>query len=298
MTKRLRTTLRALGCALACSAVLPPAAGAVVVGIGDNSPEMFSDPKFLALNIHEARYVVQWNVATPGHSRQLRAASAWLNAAFGAGVTPLVSFGADTSRGSKIPSVGQYTGAMRAFMHKFPKVKRFTAWSEPDLIYTPLGQKPTLAAAYFNALVRSCRACTVLAGDMFMPAQDLRPYLRAYVKALHYRPAGWALHDYRDVRGRTTAQLRVMLSLTSGPIWLDETGGILRRGHWQYPNQSAAAAARDEQYLFSLPTRFRRINRIYHYQWREVRSAGWDSALMSARGSIRPAYYVVQRAAR
>jgi hypothetical protein len=68
---------------------------------------------------------------------------------------------------------------------------------------------------------------------------------------------------------------------------------VLRRGHWQYKNQSAAAAARDEQYLLSLTNRYHRIARIYHYEWQGNTSAGWDSGLIAPNGSIRPAYNVL-----
>jgi hypothetical protein len=83
------------------------------------------------------------------------------------------------------------------------------------------------------------------------------------------------------------------MSMTSGPIWLDETGGVLRRGHWQYLNQSAAAAAKDEQYLLSLSKRYHRIARVYHYEWQGNTSAGWDSGLIAPNGQIRPAYNVL-----
>ena len=133
---------------------------------------------------------------------------------------------------------------------------------------------------------------TVLAGDVYLPATGTRtidhavatlgPWLHAYIKGLHHRPAGWALHDYTEIRARNTSQLRTLMSMTSGPIWLDETGGVLRRGHWQYRNQSAAAAARDEQFLLSLTKRYHRIARIYHYEWNGTVSAGWDSGTGSS----------------
>ena len=143
----------------------------------------------------------------------------------------------------------------------------------------------------------------MLAGDVYLPATGvatidrsvatLGPWLRAYVKSLHHRPAGWALHDYTEIRARNTSQLRILMSMTSGAIWLDETGGVLRRGHWQYRNQSAAAAAKDEQYLLSLTRRYHRIARIYHFEWQGVASAGWDSGLIAPNGHIRPAYTVL-----
>src|SRR4029077_9560987 len=41
----------------------PSAAGAVTVGISDNSPAMFSSPLFLKLNIATARDIVIWDAA-------------------------------------------------------------------------------------------------------------------------------------------------------------------------------------------------------------------------------------------
>jgi hypothetical protein len=121
----------------------------------------------------------------------------------------------------------------------------------------------------------------------------LGPWLQAYIRGLRHRPAGWALHDYIEVRGRNTLQLQTLMSMTSGPIWLDETGGILERGHWWFPNQSAASAAEDEQFLLSMTRRYHRIARIYHYEWQGVAHAGWDSGLIAPNGSPRPAYNVL-----
>jgi hypothetical protein len=288
-------TLLAFACALACAGWLPSAASALVVGIGDQGPAVFSDPRFLALHVHESRLIVPWDAALPGHGRQLATAAAWISAAKRARTTPLVSFGED---GSRIPTVAEYNRAVRGFIHRFPHVSRYTAWNEPDFPYTRLGHDPRLAAAFFNTLVHDCHGCLAIAGDLFLPAAQLRPYLRSYINALRVRPAAWALHNYTDVRTMSTTQLRVTLGMTRGPIWLDETGGVERRGHWQYRNQSAAGARRDEEFLFSLTRRFPRISRIYHYQWQAAPWAGWDSALIAADGSPRGAYRVVAAAAR
>jgi hypothetical protein len=84
----------------------------------------------------------------------------------------------------------------------------------------------------------------------------------------------------------------------SGQIWLTEIGGVIRRGHWQYRNQSPAAAGRDEGFLFSLPRRFHRIARIYHYQWFGTNNGahtGWDSGLIGPGGKPRPAYWALAK---
>jgi hypothetical protein len=273
----------------------PSAAGAVVVGIGDQGTAMFSSPLFRALNIHDARLTVSWDVATAkSRSAELRGVTTWLKDAAADGITPLVSF---SGIGNYIPNVRQYTKAVVAFMHRFPSVKRYTPWNEPDWVYRSLSRHPRLAASFFNALAEHCRHCTVLAGDLYLPARQLGPWVRAYRKGLRHRPAGWALHNYNDVRSHTTKQLRTLMKLTTGPIWLDEISGVETRGHWQYKNQSAAAAGRDENFLFSLPRKFKRVTHIYHYQWQKIVGAGWDSGLLDASGNPRPAYYVLQRAA-
>ncbi len=270
---------------------------------------MFTDPRFSRLGIRTAREVVPWDVVTRrADAPDLAAFRAWLHAAEAAHVTPLISFGADSSNpaANYVPTVPQYERAAKAFLAAFPQLKTYTAWNEPDFVYRSLARHPELAAGYFNALFELCHRCTVLAGDVYLPTAaavprsarasffngipPLGPWLRAYIRGLRHRPAGWALHDYIEVRGRNTMQLRTLESMTSGPIWLDETGGVLSRGHWWFPNQSAASAAQDEQFLLSMTKRYPRIARIYHYEWQGQTGAGWDSGLIAPNGSPRRAY--------
>ncbi len=284
-------------CSLALAAT-PATAGAVTVGISDNGPAMFSEQSFLRLNIHQARDIVYWNVAVMRDKQPLRAARAWIRAAERAGVKPMISF---AGNGNYVPSWRIYAHAVKAFIHDFPSVKTYTPWNEPDWIYRPrLAHDPRLAADYFNALIRICHHCTIAAGDLFLPAKQLGPWIRKYRRFLHARPKAWALHDYHDIRTHTTSQLRTMAHLTSGQIWLTEISGVERRGHWQYRNQGVFAAGRDEKYLFALPKRFHRLKRIYHYQWQGTQpspNTGWDSGLIGPLGAPRPAYWVIAKAA-
>jgi hypothetical protein len=307
MLKRMLRVTLSIVAGLGAGAALPAAAGAAVIGIADSNTAMFSDPRFAALGVTTARVVVPWDVVTRRADRQdLANFRAWYGAAQRAHVTPLISFGADFTNpaANYVPTVSQYKAAVTAFLKDFPQIKLYMAWNEPDFSYRSLARNPALAANYFNTLVRLCHHCTVLAGDVYLPTTGaatidhavahLGPWLRAYIRGLHHRPAGWALHDYTEIRARNTSQLRTLMSMTSGPIWLDETGGVLRRGHWQYRNQSAAAAARDEQFLLSLTKRFHRIARIYHYEWQGNPLAGWDSGLIAPNGQLRPAYNVLR----
>jgi len=306
MSRRMSRVLVSIVCAIGFGTAVP-AASAVVIGVGDSNTAMFSDPRFAALKITTARYVIPWDVITrKADTGDLAAFRGWMTAAQAAHVSPLISFGADYTNpaANYVPSVGQYTTAVKAFLEAFPQVKYYTPWNEPDFSYRTLARNPGLAANYFNSLWGLCRGhCTVIAGDVYLPATGtafidhaaatLAPWLRAYVRGLHHKPAGWALHDYTEIRARNTSQLRILMSMTSGPIWLDETGGVLRRGHWQYKNQSASAAAKDESFLLSLTKRYHRIARIYHYQWQADPLAHWDSGLIAANGQPRPAYNVL-----
>jgi hypothetical protein len=306
MSRRLLRLMLSMVCVAGAVAAVPAAAGAVMIGISDENAAMFTDPRFAALDVTTARDVVPWDVITRRADRgELASFRVWLNAAKSANVTPLISFGADFTNpaANYVPTVAQYKHAVQAFLKDFPQIKDYTAWNEPDFPYRSLARNPALAANYFNTLYELCHGCTVLAGDVYLPATGpayidhsiatLGPWLKAYIKGLHHRPAGWALHDYTEIRAHNTSQIRTLISLTSGPVWLDETGGVLRRGHWQYHNQNAAAAAKDEQFLLSLPARYHRIARIYHYQWQADPADHWDSGLIAANGSPRPAYTVL-----
>jgi hypothetical protein len=296
-------------CGIAFSVAAPsaPASGPashaarsrVLVGVGDNDITMFTNKWFTRLPIKIARYGIDWNAAVTRSKTEVNAFKAWLQAANAAGVQPMVAFGAPAGKaGNYIPKTKQYTRAIKAFVKKFPTVKVYSPWNEPEFIYRSLARKPGLAAAYFNALVRACRGCTIVAGDFYRPAnQGLGSWIKAYKKGLRFKPKAWAIHPYNDVRGHNANQIRTLERYVGhAQIWLDEISGVLRRGHWPYPNQSAAAANRDEKYLFNLPKRFHNITRIYHYQWQGVAHIGWDSGLLGFTGKPRPAYWTFAKA--
>lgn len=304
MVHRLRRFLLPITCVcvLAGAALPAGAAAKAAVGISDNGAGMFSSSLFNRLNITTARLVVPWNAAVLRNRSQLNAARAWIRAAEAHGVQPLISFGGQGgAAGNYIPPTSVYTAAIKAFLRNFPEIKLYTPWNEPDWVYRPkLANNPRLAASYFNSLVRWCRGCTVAAGDLYLPNPQLGRWIRAYRRYLSVRPKAWALHNYYDVRTHGAGQIRTLQSLTSGQIWLTEIGGVERRGHWQFANQSVFAAARDESFLFSLPRSFPRVTRIYHFEWQgtfDGPHTGWDSGLIGPLGRPRPAYWTVAKAA-
>jgi hypothetical protein len=286
-------------------AAVPAAAGAVTVGISDQTTTMFSSPLFTGIHIQQARLLVSWNVAVDKRYRsELKNDAAWIKAAQADGVQPLIDFQADPgSAGNYVPSLSVYTAAVKAFIKQFPTVTQYIPWNEPDWNYRSLSRNPGLAAAYFNALHQACSGCSIIAGDLYLDAGHLGSWIKAYKKGLHSTPAAWALHPYNDIQGHSTAQIQTMMRFTTGPIWLTEISGVVRRGHWHggLLTQTLAKQATDESFLFSLPSRFPRIARIYHYQWLgevATKNTGWDSGLLNPNGTPRPAYYVVANAAK
>src|SRR5258708_2261665 len=153
MPTRLARLLLALACVVVAASAASSANAKLTVGIGDNNAAMFSQPLFQRMQVTTARQIVFWNVAVMKDKRYLNYARAWINAAQADGVQPLVSFGGN---GNYIPTVAQYTAAVKAFIRDFPTIKLYTAWNEPDWVFRSLSRKPTLAANFFNALVRSC----------------------------------------------------------------------------------------------------------------------------------------------
>jgi hypothetical protein len=267
----------------------------LTVGVSDNGPYMFQTGLFLRLHVPTARLVIPWNVAVMRDKTQLNATRKWVHYAQVDHVTPMISF---AGNGNYIPSVPVYTGAIKAFLHDFPQVKTYTPWNEPDWIYRPaLANNPRLAASYFNTLAFWCHRCTIVAGDVYRPvSQNLAGWVRTYARALHARPKAWAIHPYDDIRAHTTSQIRALESVTSGAIWLTEISGVERRGHCGCPNLSPARANVDERFLFSLPKRDHRIQRLYHYQFQATLASPWDSGLLGPQGKARPAYWTFANA--
>ena len=120
-----------------------------------------------------------------------------------------------------------YVKGFKQFRKRFPHVREFSAWNEPNAVEQPFARKPGKAATYFNALRRACRRCTIVAGDL-KDGNTMGPYLRTYKKKVRGAKI-WALHNYKDAtrKRKFTAEF---LRTVRGPVWLTETGGLRNRG--------------------------------------------------------------------
>jgi hypothetical protein len=93
-------------------ALAPAAAHAAVgIGIADNKPEMFSDPRYQALKLGHVRIDLRWDVLTdPGATAAL---DAWMAGARATGARPLVTFDRSPRRPSYNPTPQQMAGALK-----------------------------------------------------------------------------------------------------------------------------------------------------------------------------------------
>ena len=278
----------------------PAAAKARVVGIGDQHPEMFSDPAFTALGVKHSRYLLAWDWYRS--KRTIAATDWWMSAARGAGVKPLVAFTRNWRPNGqyKLPALKLYRASFRAFRARYPDVTDFSAWNEANHTAQPTANKPKAAARYFNAMRRACRSCRIVAADV-LDGVDAVAWIKRFKR---YAPKAriWGLHNYKDANDATNTT-KTLLKAVRGQVWLTETGGILRlkpqpgsRGDGRRSTQAKQAAAVKRVYKIAAASR--RITRIYFYEWQAQPKNRWDSAFLNADGTLRPAYHALKRGLR
>lgn len=295
--------------AVGLSAVAP-AEGRVRVGIGEQNASMFASTHWKKLHARDVRYLVPWNttrdlgLAVRAHDFMTRAHAARQRVLVAFTAAPGCWNGKRYSkaRHCKAPSTRAYRKAITAFMKRYPWVHTYSTWNEANHGGQPTYRKPALAARYYRVIRRVCRSrhCRVIALDL-IGGPTMAPYVRRF-KAHAKSARLWGLHNYGDVRrnrGKDTARLT---RLVRGQVWITETGGILRfAGHYKPSLRRAAAYTRR---AFRIARRYAkrrhhmrsRVAAVYIYQWfgapKRVR---WDSGLVSAKGSPRPALRVLSK---
>ena len=290
MPTRLATMLVVLLAALAAA----PAAGALTIGIADQKPDMFTDPRFLASDLHYARRAVPWDALTsPTQTAQI---DAWLDAARAAQVIPLLSFTHSSSNRRQLPSPERLLYEFRRFRERYPWVTDYAAWNEANHCGEPTCHRPELVAAYWRKLRTACPKCRILAAEVLdMP--NMTSWVKAFRRTAKIEPRYWGIHNYIDANRLRTTGTRRLLAHTTGQIWFTETGGIVWRrnvARVTFP-ESAAHAAVATQWVFNkLVPLSRRITRVYLYHWNAVRGENWDSALVDPGGRSRPALKILR----
>ncbi len=288
---------------LILAAVLPTASAAAaarpVIGLSDQTPVAFSSPLFAPLHMRTARYVAPWNVALGGDSTKF---DAWLAAARGAAVRPLVSFehaATDQCPDSPctLPTDAQYAAAFAAFRAKYPSITLISPWNEANHKTQPTYRDPLQAAAYYRVAKRLCKGCTIVAADVLDEPNMVRWLTR--FKTLASTARLYGLHNYADTNRFRTTGISRMLKTVPGLIWLTETGAIVRfttsKGAVALA-PSEPRAAKSMRYLFDkLIPSSSRIRRVYIYNWGSDPTNRFDAGLLGPDGLPRTTYEIVKQ---
>jgi hypothetical protein len=267
------------------------------IGMGDQKPAMFGDPRFQALGIKNVRRIVSWNVALKNDwERQL--VDQWLKSARAAREKPLIAFEGAWDRPDYLPSVREYRRAFKAFRRRYPKVRFYTPWNEANHRFQPTARNPRRAASFYNVIRKRCRGCRIVAADV-LDEESAGPWIRIFRKHTRGRPRLWGLHNYieanrPDLPGSSTASF---LDEVPGKVWITETGGLVEhttldgRTNWPYDEQRAATAV---ERAFDIARAHPQITRVYLYQWTVAANEEWDSAFIGPDGAARPALQVLE----
>jgi hypothetical protein len=289
-----------------------PAAARYRIGVGEQSPEMFSTPAWQSLGLSHVRYLVPWDWRTRGQHAEV---AAFMRAARENGQDVLVTFTArrgcydgrrySRARVCRAPSTSAYRRAFRAFDNRYPWVLTYSAWNEVNHISQPTFSRPRLAVRYYRVLRREGRRrrFRTMAADV-LDTSNMARYLRAFLRRAPGRPRLWGLHNYQDVNRVTSGDTRRMLATVPGQVWLTETGGIVKFGNSRQFRYSESRAASRTRWMFRLAERYdsrrrglrSRISRLYVYKWFGAPpGARLDVGLVDVGGNPRPAYAVVRR---
>jgi hypothetical protein len=283
---------------LAPLAAAAPAAARPAIGIGEQSPAMFSDARWKALHAPNVRLVVSWDVLLV--PAELREVDAYLGAAKAAKARVLVTFAHSRVEGheDELPSRATWRRLFGRFRARYPQVRDFQAWNEANHGTQPTSRAPRRAAQLYDVMRSTCRSCTISAPAV-LDAPNMITWIRRFKSAVRHPVRIWSLHNYLDAnRGRLTGT-RKLLRNVKGQLWFTETGGIANR--WvngrkvkAYTVPHAAKAVRQ---VFKLAALSPRVRRVYFYNWIAPTGARprWDSALIGPDGKPRPAYTILRR---
>jgi hypothetical protein len=276
------------------------------VGMGDESDEMFNDPLWRQLHIKYVRYIAPYDAAVRPYS--LNEAKRWIDAAERQHAQVLVAFYHSEYTPTKLPSVATYQKDVQKFVKDFPKVRYYQSYDEANrgnVKGSFSSPSPAGAAAYYQALLRVCKGCTVIGLDV-LDQYNIAPterYIAEFKRAigrLHtVMPKIWGLHNYSDVNRLESWRTRRLVRLLGSQVWLTETGGIVKFGG-SFPNVHGSGltrAAKVIKYMFAVAAAVPQVQQIYIYDWSGGTSkTRFDAGLTDAHHKPRPGYVVVCRA--
>ena len=271
-----------------------------LIGIGDQAQSTLFDSRFTPLGISTVRVVLPWDVAATDPGRL----DAWVQATTARGIEPLIAFGRAASdrcpsSPCRLPTDNQYRADFAEIHRRYPLLRLFVPWNEPNHGREPTWNNPAAAARFADIVGQECPECTVVAGDV-LDAPGFINYMASYKAALTIKPAVWGLHNYYDTTYFQSTGTQAFLNAVGGPVWLTESGGIVTwrspDGRVQLPYDEARAASSLSFALRLAAAHADRIARMYVYQWKPGPADDFDAGLIRPDGSERPALAVLRAA--
>jgi hypothetical protein len=308
VTRRLLPSLLVAGLLLA----VPAGASAktnVAVGIGDQSPEMFKDANWKALNLKKTRYFVEWN--TIDQPAELAKADAFVAAARSAGVSVLMHISTDDINAQPrkpLPSTSAYKTKVGALVAHFRPlgVTDWGVWNEANHKSQPTAKNPKRAADFYKTFKKfKCSSCKIVALDVLDQA-GVEKYIASWIKAagsLGKKAKIIGVHNYSQVNRRITEKnasnrypgvARILKAIrkknTVAKLWLTETGGLASFGSGFKCDRSRQANR--TKYMFDLIKKYdKNIERLYSYNYfGNGCTPQFDGGIVEADGTPRAAY--------
>jgi hypothetical protein len=304
------TLLIALGLVVAGPVPASAAKIKVAVGIGDQSPKMFNDANWKALNIKKTRYFIEWNAID--QPAELAAADEFVGAARQAGVKVFMHVSADDINSvprRPLPSVSSYKKKVKALItrYKAEGVSEWGVWNEANHKSQPTAKNPKRAADFYKAFKRMCKNCKIVALDVLDQA-GVEKYIARWLRAAGSAGRSakiFGIHNYSQVNRRITSKkasgnypgtARIIRAVRRqnkrAKFWYTETGGLASFGN-AFPCDRKRQASRTKFMFDMIKTYDKDVERLYSYNWFGTKNGGcdgFDAGLVEADGDTRPAY--------
>jgi len=285
----------------------------VAVGVGDQSPRMFADANWKALNLKKTRYFLEWN--TIDQPTELAKADAFVSAARAANVSVLLHISTDDINSTPrrpLPSNSQYKAKVGALVARYRSqgVKDWGVWNEANHKSQPTAKNPKRAAQFYKTFRKfKCKSCKIVALDV-LDQSGVETYIGRWMKAagsLGKSARIIGIHNYSEVNRKLKAKrssksfkkypgtARIIRAFRTrgnkrAKFWYTETGGIAKFGGF---GCSMSRQSSTTKYMFTLAKRYDRdIERLYSYNWFGTNPVctSFDAGLVDNDGAARPAY--------
>src|SRR4051794_1733492 len=229
---------------------VPTTGHAYTLGVSDQHASTFTNPLFAPLKFKAARYIAPYDVMES--PSDLSAAQAWISAAQASKQRVLIAFEHSHRSGRErhLPSVAEYKREITKFHKAFPSVKEISVWNEVNRCVARTGRiagQPTCGkeqrlASYYKAVRSVFRSSgtKIVALDV-LDEQNVGKAINAIRRFRRFAGSSAKIlgfHNYTDTNRFSTTRTRRVLAAWRGPVWLTETGGLVKLGR-SFPTRRA-----------------------------------------------------------